>query len=155
MRTGSSCNTILTKDCYIINFVFIYKIIVGRCGSVKLSICRGGAPWPARIVRGDTPYDRCCINFQNWYNVRNVRKSQPVRISMVIKVNRCLRPTLQMTNDFFYPLTPAAASVGTMYFCNTKNSPKTGMIEIIEPAATKRQSKENVPAKLATPKGKV
>jgi len=31
-------------------------------------------------------------------NVRNVyRKSQPVRISMGIKVNWCLRPTLQIT----------------------------------------------------------
>jgi hypothetical protein len=30
--------TILKKDCYIINFVFVDKIIVGRCGSVKLSI---------------------------------------------------------------------------------------------------------------------
>ena len=31
-------------------------------------------------------------------NVRNVyRKSQPVRISIGIKVNRCLRPTLQIT----------------------------------------------------------
>jgi hypothetical protein len=42
-----------------------------------------------------------------------------------------------------------------MYFCKNKNNTNTGVIEITEPAATNRQSKENVPANLATPNGRV
>ncbi len=104
-------------------------------------------PSPLLLLRGKRN------NFFSWKGSK-IQSSSPTLERGLERGQIVSHPTENEYNTP-YPLTPLPASVGTIYRCKNKNNSKIGAMEITEPAAIKRQSKENVPARLATPKGSV
>ena len=81
---------------------------------------------------------------------------RPPRGYVDLMVRHICIPTLLGDADRgVQPFTASPLALGRMYLCKPTNSTSTGRIEITEPAATRRQSREKLLASCWSPKGRV